>query len=160
MSETQQQFDECWGCEETLTSIYFDVQMKIAVPAKDMPGGVLNRLCVKCALEKLPGVDEESLDLVCNWRTMEKRGEYDQHYLQIDVNALDPSARELKEVGHQYRILVNGEPMGTYYVRNSELTLEAIPVWLPTMENQIKEAVEKKVGVKVKSVSIHGRDHT
>lgn len=80
--------------------------------------------------------------------------------IQVEKNpaVCEPGAPGAR--GDWYLILGNGRLLGAYYCDQGELTLEPIPPWLPTMENQIKKEVEKVLEVQVQSVSMMGRDHT
>lgn len=82
--------------------------------------------------------------------------------LKIQISKKPPawSAEEREELGDPHRILGNGKFMGTYYAKYGELVLESIPACLPTLENQLKGAVEKMFKAKVKTVTVCGRDHT
>ena len=65
--------DECWNCGGPLKSVYFDVVMKDACTDKDLEVGVFSRGCLRCALKMMPGVNEDNLDAVFNWREILKR---------------------------------------------------------------------------------------
>lgn len=73
------------------------------------------------------------------------------------------SKKEIENVGQLYVVTGNSVVIGTYYSKDRELILEAIPAWLMRdgkLEKEIQRCIEEKLGVKVKTVSMFGRDFT
>jgi len=63
-------YDDCWMCGKEFhpyTTLF--IETRVATEGGEVPGGVLNKMCIPCAQDKeVPGVNDDNLDAIFDWR--------------------------------------------------------------------------------------------
>ncbi len=66
---TKEKEDECWQCSKPLKVTTLYVEISIAKGGEHVPGSVLDKSCITCAMDIVPGVNEDNLNAIFDWRS-------------------------------------------------------------------------------------------